>query len=681
MVISSNETKPGTMVDIHCDNGYSFTQSMFNSMSQLTFTCLTGGKWNETVYPTCQVTYCGIPDPINNGFILNSTGSSVVGQKVTYACYDGFQTQTPGSLESTCEAGGMFTSGIVCQAKQCPELTLSANLMTNNTGTDFGDLVVFSCAPGYDLRGAKQVICNTGGTWSHPTPTCVAKQCPIPMFKDALTMATTAENLGTAVAFACNSGYVINGTTDTSKSLTCGTDQMFAGDVVCVDKDECELNTNSCDDITQMCVNIPGNFRCDCKPGFKPTGSTCADIVECDMNNGGCSHTCTNSMGSFSCECPSGFSLFTQDGTNRRNIQAPDTGLKEGDIYHINHTCVRNVCPHPGNLTNGLLLSLREYFFYNETVKYQCNIGYQLNGSSDLTCGPNQSWDQSVPTCERAQCTGVMLEGPALNQERATIKMGETEVEYGGKAIVECLLDDGSRVNKTQYCAYNSQNNTYDLQGDSTLCPVIECGPLLTIPGSTVPTVNSTIGSSFTFTCQPNFNRQGSANETVEDFEVVCMNTGRWRYGNLTCVGNSCSDPGTSANATQVTDGYGFGQSVSYTCSRSGYTPVPAEPLYCTINSNGQVDWNSTVPTCKDTTDPVFDNCPTELYLKKPLEEFTFSPPTATDNSGSVMVTASDDFTGRVTLLDDLNVTYTAIDGENNTVTCLVSFIVQAAPW
>lgn len=54
-----------------------------------------------------------------------------------------------------------------------------------------------------------------------------------------------------------------------------------------------------------------GGYQCFCPWGFCDTrpmnGSTCVDVNECAVNNGGCSQICSNSIGSFSCSCRTGF--------------------------------------------------------------------------------------------------------------------------------------------------------------------------------------------------------------------------------------------------------------------------------------------------------------------------------------------------------------------------------------
>lgn len=46
-----------------------------------------------------------------------------------------------------------------------------------------------------------------------------------------------------------------------------------------------------------------------CAAGYASVASSCVDINECAVNNGGCSHKCTNSAGSYACSCPTGWGL------------------------------------------------------------------------------------------------------------------------------------------------------------------------------------------------------------------------------------------------------------------------------------------------------------------------------------------------------------------------------------
>ncbi|MET0387285.1 MAG: hypothetical protein ABW321_15055 [Polyangiales bacterium] len=81
----------------------------------------------------------------------------------------------------------------------------------------------------------------------------------------------------------------------------------------CIDIDECDIGSDSCDERTN-CLNLPGSFECsDCPTGFSGNGKDadgCLDIDECALDLAGCSEDvdCENTPGAFLCgDCPAGF--------------------------------------------------------------------------------------------------------------------------------------------------------------------------------------------------------------------------------------------------------------------------------------------------------------------------------------------------------------------------------------
>ena len=67
-----------------------------------------------------------------------------------------------------------------------------------------------------------------------------------------------------------------------------------------------------------------------------------SDINECATNQDGCDNMCENTDGSYNCTCTQpGTVLFTEDGQNGYYIKAGESGVEEGDLYRINHTCIR----------------------------------------------------------------------------------------------------------------------------------------------------------------------------------------------------------------------------------------------------------------------------------------------------------------------------------------------------
>uniref|UniRef100_A0AAG5CPK0 EGF-like domain-containing protein n=1 Tax=Anopheles atroparvus TaxID=41427 RepID=A0AAG5CPK0_ANOAO len=77
-------------------------------------------------------------------------------------------------------------------------------------------------------------------------------------------------------------------------------------------KNECLEGNGGC---SQLCVDTPAGFYCDCNPGFKLSDNrTCVDIDECE-EPGSCSQSCTNEIGTFKCECQDGYLRDPRDHT------------------------------------------------------------------------------------------------------------------------------------------------------------------------------------------------------------------------------------------------------------------------------------------------------------------------------------------------------------------------------
>ncbi|XP_077993853.1 uncharacterized protein LOC144447650 [Glandiceps talaboti] len=94
----------------------------------------------------------------------------------------------------------------------------------------------------------------------------------------------------------------------------------------CFDFDECaegreQDNSTICD---QICTNTFRSYECSCNSGYDlhPNGKNCLDKNECDLNTDNCHDkaTCTNTDGGFNCTCNDGYSDVNGDGTQCQNI-------------------------------------------------------------------------------------------------------------------------------------------------------------------------------------------------------------------------------------------------------------------------------------------------------------------------------------------------------------------------
>ncbi|XP_063446928.1 sushi, von Willebrand factor type A, EGF and pentraxin domain-containing protein 1-like [Mytilus trossulus] len=687
---SGYETSFMNTIEMSCADGYSFVNDGRSNVHFIK--CEKGGEWNETRIPNCMITYCRIPPAVDNGKIVESSGVKV-DNNVTYKCNDGFTMI--GEPVIKCLQDGNWEVPPRCTAATCPDLITPENggketLVGDADGRDFASVVQYVCDPGYETYGNVTTYCQTGGKWSHDPPTCKKISCPMPRFQRGNLNPNDTLKFEAETTLTCDSGFGINGTETKTQVLTCESDGRLSPYVACLDVDECNgtiVSPSPCPD-TEDCHNTIGSHMCTCKDGYERIGNAaCSNINECSSNNGigPCHQRCTDSSPGYTCGCNDGFVLYTAEGISNISLADGENGEKEGDVYYINHTCVRKQCPVPPPLTNGQVLSKKELFFFQDSVEFTCDHGYKLSTTnSKLDCQSGGSWSNSLPSCQMATCptptTGSI--------ERSTnIYPAGPTVDYNKEVNIECQYGS-KKMNRTLYCSYNVMNSEYELLGDAQECPEIDCGQPEEVPGSMYSGLtNTTLNSSFTFECNSGFERSGMSLDVNGIYTVSCQENGRWNIGNLTCTGGRCKDPGTPGGAMQVVTSYEVGQMVYFKCNSSGYFPEPPQPLECVVDTTtGNITWNATaedgsadLPECLDKTAPVFSNCPSELIYVDKTEEYTYQVLTAMDNSGAVknIHNPGGYWPSGLRTNSDIDITYTAEDFSGNKADCVIKIRVK----
>lgn len=344
---------------------------------------------------------------------------------------------------------------------------------------------------------------------------------------------------------------------------------------------------------------------------------SCSDINECLDNNGGCSSRCLNSPGSYQCACERGNDLFTANGTHGFFVAPNETGLRDGDLYRFNKTCVPKQCPSLRSPANGQLLSTQSIFHHGDSVRFKCNFGYVLSTSSPvLSCAANGQWNGTVPECHQAKCK-------PLSNDRAQGLVAKFESGLGDRAdqrglstlspgSEDLLPNDGQLPflsNMTVYCkeagrtlrptasakfrqcVYNIRNDTgrgdYWFSGTSPACPKVDCGLPAQTPGALPYQYSDTkFGSAFFFGCEDTYNLAGSSRSGNV---VTCKADGTWDFGDLRCEGPVCQDPGRAPDGEQIATSYEPGSQVQFRCKRNGYVPYSTDPLTCTKNADCRV--------------------------------------------------------------------------------------------
>lgn len=93
------------------------------------------------------------------------------------------------------------------------------------------------------------------------------------------------------------------------------------------------LDINECEDpvlasrcvANAECCNLPANFLCKCKPGYRGDGEVhCEDIDECQLPHScGENSLCHNVPGNFTCTCPEGFTGNPYENVSSCLINSP----------------------------------------------------------------------------------------------------------------------------------------------------------------------------------------------------------------------------------------------------------------------------------------------------------------------------------------------------------------------
>nr|XP_039265524.1 sushi, von Willebrand factor type A, EGF and pentraxin domain-containing protein 1-like [Styela clava] len=164
-----------------------------------------------------------------------------IGTKCKTHCSNSDYELANGESEHTirCQSTGAWNEDLqLCVAKSsatgtCEAFTMSIGMQVSpqkcaaGSGEEIlaGELCKFSCDPGFYLKGAKEVICKSGVTWTAPEPACVPF-CPgiKPELgvnvTDAACVGLTAPE-GTECEIECADGFVPADDSPTSITATC----------------------------------------------------------------------------------------------------------------------------------------------------------------------------------------------------------------------------------------------------------------------------------------------------------------------------------------------------------------------------------------------------------------------------------------------------------------------------
>ncbi|KAM6977905.1 CUB and sushi domain-containing protein 1-like [Aplochiton taeniatus] len=237
-------------------------------------------------------------------------------------------------------------------------------------------------------------------------------------------------------------------------------------------------------------------------------------------------------------------------------------------------TTTATTCNDPGTPLNGSRYGdSREP---GDTITFQCDGGYQVQGQDKITCVQLNNrffWQPDPPTCV-ATCggniTGTMgvVLSPNYPQPYPAGKECDWRIKVNPDFVIALIFK-----------SFNMEPS-YDFlhiyEGEDSN------GPLLSsLQGNQAPERIESSGNSLflAFRSDASLGMSGFAIEFREKPREACF------------------DPGSVMNASRTGYDYKLGSQVTYQCN-SGYTIVGTATISCVMGADGKPVWDRTLPTC-----------------------------------------------------------------------------------
>ncbi len=471
---------------------------------------------------------CNNPNGIQNGDFELIDGDREYGARVQYTCVTGYEIVSGDEL-LTCNEDEVWVGTVpTCQIVSCATVNAPLNVIIVNMGQvtyTYGDSVSFSCNTGHMIVGNESITCLADGSWSDSVPTCSIIEC------EELTAPVNGNKIGSSVTygstvqFNCDSGYELNG----ASSVSCQADMTWSDSVP-------ECLPVSCGD-----------------PGTPVNGTQTGELFT------------FNSVITFACD--ERYYLDGSSGIVCLAVKSWNSTIPE---------CLLINCGDPGMPANGS--SMGQEYSYQSIVTFQCDDGFELIGSTAITCGDDNQWNSTVPTCDPVSCGA-----PVVDNDTVIV----IPHIYTFPNVIEYQCVSGYELNGSS-SAMCQANGEWSVTVPS--CDPVSCGdPGSPVNGSVVNDPIYTFESVIEYECDDGFDMIGWP-------VIECTANKQWNDSIPECEHVYCGDPGDiSMGSRSVTnENFTFGSLVSYTCIE-GYEIInDANTISCEADGS----WSGIVPTC-----------------------------------------------------------------------------------
>ncbi|KAI5168883.1 Complement Receptor Type 1 [Manis pentadactyla] len=627
----------GMVVTYHCKRGKR-GQKLFDLVGEPSIYCTSKdgrvGVWSGPP-PQCIIPNTCTPPDVEHGIRVSENRSLFsLNEVVTFQCQPGFVLQGPSRVR--CQAQNTWGPELPRCSRACrppPEILHGKHTPSNSDDFPPGQEVLYSCEPGYELRGAAALRCMPQGDWSPAAPQCAVKSCPdfLEQLPNGRVLSPLNLQLGAQVSFVCDEGFHLKGKS-ASYCILVGMKHLWSNSVPVCEQIFCPnppaiLHGNHTGtSLGRIPYGKEITYTCDPHPdGGRPftlLGESTLRCMSDGQGNGiwsGTAPRCALSGPAGHCKAPEQFPFANPTtptdesefpiGTSLNYECSPGyfesmfsiTCLENLVWSRAEDTCRRKSCGTPLEPFNGMV-HINTDTQFGSTVNYSCNEGYRLIGSPTAACllsGNNVTWDKEVPICESISCEPPpgISNGDFYSSNRSVFQYatvvtyqchtgpdGRKLFDLVGERSINCTSKGGQRG------VWNSPPPQC-VPANKCTAPEVENGARVS-ENRSLFSLNETVR----FRCHPGFVMKGS--DTVQ-----CQANSTW-VPELPGCSRACRPPPEILHGKHTpsnSDDFPPGQEVLYSCEL-GYELRGAAALRCTP----QGDWSPAAPQCAVKSCPDF---------------------------------------------------------------------------
>nr|XP_028567204.1 sushi, von Willebrand factor type A, EGF and pentraxin domain-containing protein 1 [Podarcis muralis] len=564
------ENTLGSSVKYTCKPGYKL-------MGSETRLCMPNGQWSGEA-PTCKIASCtGLSRPMNG--TIRGEGRTY-GSVVHYECDPGFQLNGPG--KRTCQADQNWDGDEpICLPISCGQIPNLENGQVLGEEYTFQKHIEYSCKEGFVLEGDQRRVCLADGRWSGRSPLCRIIQCAEPPALRHRQTSGSEFGFGKKIEHRCDEGYVLRG----ASIRICQADGNWDREAPFCESVSCGPPEDISHGFLNGSVFTYGKYiKYICFPGYELQGNP---VRQC-MSNGMWNGTAPSCV---LCECPvpviqNGLVVGNHFSCGQRVEFQCLEGFKLLGPTEI--TCEAagrwsSGFPHCGQISCGPPPTIPNTFINGSSsvdqnaIVYNCELGYVMQGRSELTCTETGAWSKPYPSCTLLTC------GPPPSVLHA-VAVGESQA-YGSKVQYRCLE---GYVMETEMDTCTCQEDGHWSPNSISCCPR-KCS----LPTNTTNVIISgnefTVNQSITLSCQEGYILNGANTST-------CQNNGNWMplFSSEICAPVSCGKPEAPEHGIMIGNRYSYKDMVLYQCS-SGYELEGDAERICGADKL----WSGATPVCR----------------------------------------------------------------------------------